>query len=255
MKRYLLRAAAALTLATGMALTSTAPVRAQSVQPVILDLQPGGNQATQTITVNNTRSTPIPVELRVEALVFDAEGTRGTGEDPGDLVVFPAQATIQPGRSQAFRVQYAGNANLDRSRHYYVTVAQLPVDLPGSPDGIQVLYNIQVAVSVQPPGGQPDLAVTDGKIGRNTDGEPVPVITIGNRSTTHGYLSRGRVTIIQRDASGRELIRQTLTGSDIQQGAGYGLIGGNTARSFMLPLKLPSEAGTIEAHFEPESRR
>src|SRR3546814_20986798 len=65
-----------------------------------------------------------PVELRVEGLVFDANGTRGTSQDPGDLVVFPAQAVIQPGQSQVFRVQYVGDAELDKSRHYYVTVAR-----------------------------------------------------------------------------------------------------------------------------------
>src|SRR3546814_3008249 len=94
-----------------------------------------------------------PVELRVEGLVCDANGTRGTSQDPGDLVVFPAQAVIQPGQSQVFRVQYVGDAELDKSRHYYVTVAQLPVQFPQGETGIQVLYNIQVVASVQPRDG------------------------------------------------------------------------------------------------------
>src|SRR3546814_6221143 len=100
-----------------------------------------------------------------------------------------------------------------------------------------------------------DVCSSDLKIGRNADGHAVPIVTVANSSATHGYLSRGRLTIVQRDASGRELIRQTLTGPDIQQGAGYGLIGGNEMRSFTLPLELPAEIGTIEARFEPESRR
>ncbi|HEY9580032.1 MAG TPA: hypothetical protein VIR65_09245 [Rhizorhapis sp.] len=154
-----------------------------------------------------------------------------------------------------FRVQYVGDAELDKSRHYYVTVAQLPVQLPQGETGIQVLYNIQVVASVQPRDGKPDLKITGTKIGRNADGHAVPIVTVANSSATHGYLSRGRLTIVQRDASGRELIRQTLTGPDIQQGAGYGLIGGNEMRSFTLPLELPAEIGTIEARFEPESRR
>src|SRR3546814_9412703 len=82
-----------------------------------------------------------------------------------------------------------------------------------------------------------DVCSSDLKIGRNADGHAVPIVTVANSSATHGYLSRGRLTIVQRDASGRELIRQTLTGPDIQQGAGYGLIGGNEMRSFTLPLE------------------
>src|SRR3546814_16505176 len=100
-----------------------------------------------------------------------------------------------------------------------------------------------------------DVCSSDLKIGRNADGHAVPIVTVANSSATHGYLSRGRLTIVQRDASGRELIRQTLTGPDIQQGAGYGLIGGNEMRSFSLPLALPAEIGTIEASLAPESRR
>ena len=251
----ILRKAAVLAWLAGALLGFGGAAHAQSVQPVILDLQPAGRQATQTLTVSNTRTTAIPVELRVERLVFDANGTRGTGQDPGDLVVFPAQAVIQPGQSQVFRVQYVGDGALDKSRHYYVTVAQLPVQLPEGTTGIQVLYNIQVVASVQPRSGKPDLRVTETNIGRNTEGRAVPVVTIANQSATHGYLSRGRLTIVQRDASGRELIRQTLTGPDIQQGACYGLIGGNEVRSFTLPLLLPAETGSIDARFEPEARR
>src|SRR3546814_10204614 len=62
-------------------LSSTRSVHAQSVQPVILDLQTAGRQSTQTLTVNNTRASAIPVELRVEGLVFDANGTRGRSEE------------------------------------------------------------------------------------------------------------------------------------------------------------------------------
>src|SRR3546814_19096172 len=87
------------------------------------------------------------------------------------------------------------------------------------------------------------------------DGHAVPIVTVANSSATHGYLSRGRLTIVQRDASGRELIRQTLTGPDIQQGAGYGLIGGNEMRRLTLPLELPAEVGAIQTRFEPELPR
>src|SRR3546814_14578789 len=100
-----------------------------------------------------------------------------------------------------------------------------------------------------------DVCSSDLKIGRNADGHAVPIVTVANSSATHGYLSRGRHTIVQRDASGRELIRQTLTGPDIQQGAGYGLIGGNEMRRSTLPLEIPAGIGTITARFQPQSRR
>src|SRR3546814_12757731 len=123
-----------------------------------------------------------------------------------------------------FPVHYVGDAELDKSRHYYVTVAQLPVQLPQGETGIQVLYNIQVVASVQPRDGKPDLKITGTKIGRNADGHAVPIVTVANSSATHGYLSRGRLNIVQRDASGRERIRQTLTGRSEERRVGKGWV-------------------------------
>src|SRR3546814_17198833 len=100
-----------------------------------------------------------------------------------------------------------------------------------------------VVASVQPRDGKPDLKITGTKIGRNADGHAVPIVTVANSSATPGYLSRGRLTIVQRDDSGRELIRQTLTGPALQQRAGYGMIGATEMRSFHLPMELPHDLG------------
>ena len=78
-----------------------------------------------------------------------------------DLAVFPAQAVIEPGRTQTFRVQWAGGP-IDRGKSYYVTVAQAPVTLPAGQSAIQVLYNFQVLVSVAPPQAQANLTVEFG---------------------------------------------------------------------------------------------
>ena len=99
---------------------------AMTVQPVILNLTLSGSGMAQLITVENTFATPLPVELRVQSLDFDQNGIKETGKDPGDLLIFPPQAMIQPGQTQSFRVQYVGDPDLKTSKHYYVTVAQRP---------------------------------------------------------------------------------------------------------------------------------
>ena len=68
------------------------------------------------------------------------------------LQALGVQAMIQPGQTQTFRVQYVGDPDLARSKHYYVTVAQLPVQMPQGQSAIQILYNFQVLVSVSPSG-------------------------------------------------------------------------------------------------------
>lgn len=225
---------------------------AMTVQPVMINLNTTGRGMSQVITVENTFATPLPVELRVQELKVTENGVEQTGVDPGDLLVFPPQALIEPGQTQSFRVQYVGDPDLAASKHYYITVAQLPVQLPEGQSAIQILYNFQVLISVAPAGAKPALTIESATVGRNADGKPVPVITVGNASAAHGYLSNGRLRIVQKDAEGKEIFRRSLSGPEIQQNIGFGLIGANQKRIVQLPVELPSETGSVEATFNAE---
>lgn len=226
---------------------------AMTVQPVVIDLATAGRGMAQVITVENTFATPLPVELAVQELELTSDGVRQTGKDPGDLLVFPPQALIEPGQTQTFRVQYVGDPELAKSKHYYVTVAQLPVQLPEGQSAIQILYNFQVLVSIAPGGAKPRLSVASAEIGRDAAGKPVPVVTVANASGAHGYLSNGSLRVVEKDASGKEVFRRTLSGAEIQQTMGFGLIGGNQSRRITVPVELPQAGGTIEASFSADN--
>lgn len=222
---------------------------AMTVQPVVIDLQTAGRQMSTVVTVENTFATPLPVELSVQELELTPEGVKQTGKDPGDLMVFPPQAIIEPGQTQTFRIQYVGDPALAKSKHYYVTVAQLPVKLPEGQSAIQILYNFQVLVSIAPAGIKPQISVQSATIGKNNAGKPVPILTVNNESTAHGYLANGRLRIVQKDASGKQVFSKTLSGAEIQQSMGFGLIGGGQVRRVSVPVELPSADGTVEASF------
>jgi P pilus assembly chaperone PapD len=222
---------------------------AMTVQPVVIDLQTAGRQMSTVVTVENTFATPLPVELTVQELELTPEGVKQTGKDPGDLMVFPPQAIIEPGQTQTFRIQYVGDPALAKSKHYYVTVAQLPVKLPEGQSAIQILYNFQVLVSIAPAGIKPQISVQSATIGKNSAGKPVPILTVNNESTAHGYLANGRLRIVQKDAGGKPVFSKTLSGAEIQQSMGFGLIGGGQVRRVAVPVELPSAEGTVEASF------
>ena len=226
---------------------------AMTVQPVVIDLQTSGRGMSQVITVENTFATPLPVELTVQELELTADGVRQTGKDPGDLLVFPPQALIEPGQTQTFRVQYVGDPDLAKSKHYYVTVAQLPVKLPEGQSAIQILYNFQVLISIAPAGAKPQMSVTGAEIVKNPAGKPTPVVTVANASGAHGYLSNGTLRIVEKDAAGKEVFRRTLSGAEIQQTMGFGLIGGNQSRRVSVPIELPQEGGSVEASFNADN--
>lgn len=240
----------ALTIISALALPMQ--TMAMTVQPVVIDLQTAGRDMSKIITVENTFASPLPVELTIQELKLTDDGVSLTGKDPGDLLVFPPQALIQPGQTQTFRVQYVGDPALAESKHYYITVAQLPVKLPEGKSAIQILYNFQVLISVAPGGNKPALSVTSAQVGRNAAGKPVPIITVTNDSSAHGYLSNGRLRIVEKDTAGKEVFRKTYSGPEIQQTIGFGLIGSHQTRRISVPVELPTDAGTIEASIAPE---
>lgn len=224
---------------------------AMTVQPVVLNLSPGGRNMTQVLTVTNSFTYPLAVELRIEELTVDASGVRSTGRDPGDLVVFPPTALIKPGQTQTFRVQYVGNPAVGRSKHYYVNVAQLPVNQQQGQSAVQVLYNFQVLASVSPTGVKPAIKVDSAAVEWSGDGKFVPAITFSNASTAHGFLADGKIRILQKDAAGKEIFRREFTAPEVQQAIGYGLMGAGQVRKVTLPLELPSSAGRVEAQYTP----
>ena len=227
-------------------------VRAMTVQPVVIDLQTSGRSMSQIVTVENTFANPLPVELTIQELELTADGVKQTGRDNGDLLVFPPQALIPAGQTQTFRVQYVGDPDLKRSRHYYITVAQLPVKLPQGQSAIQILYNFQVLVSVEPQGLKPAIRVTAASIGHDAKGKPVPLLTVDNTSGAHGYLANGHLRIVEKDTAGKEVFRRTLSGAEIQQTMGFGLIGGNQTRKVTVPVELPQDGGSIDASFSAD---
>lgn len=249
----LLRSFGGAVVAVAIAAAVSVTAYAMVVQPVVIDLTTSGRTMSQVITVENTFDKPLPVEMRIEGLDLTPDGVNATGKDPGELSVFPPQALIQPGQRQSFRVQYVGDPALARSKHYFVTAAQLPVQTNDTQSNVQLLYNFQVLVSVSPDGAKPALSIASAEIGKDAEGNPVPVIAVANASAAHGYLSRGRVRVIQFAPDGKEIFRKEISGPELQQTLGYGLIGGGQTRRTTLPIRLPQPGGRIEAQFTPDS--
>jgi fimbrial chaperone protein len=228
---------------------------AMTVQPVVIDLTTLGQGMSQVVTVENTFANPLPVEIRVEGLDFDANGAKGNGKDDNNLLVFPQQALIQPGQKQAFRVQWVGDPALMRSQHYFVTIAQLPVQLPDSQSAIQILYNFQMLASVAANGKVPALRVLSAQTVAGADNKQTVTMEVENSADTYGYLSQGRLTVVAKDATGKDVLRRTLDASEIQQTIGFGLIGPGQRRRVALPVEVPTEGGRVEVIFTPQRRR
>lgn len=230
------------------------PATALNVQPVILDLLASGRRSAAIVTLQNTFTTNVPVEVSASLIELVDNELRPIEGEVEDLLIFPAQAVVAPGESQAFRVQWVGDQEPDQSRHFYVSVRQLPVQLPENENAIQVLYNFKVLVNVASAQARPELLVNSATI-QTVDGRSRPVIEVRNTGRAYGYVGRARMTITQTADDGRELFRQTYQPDEIQRAMGLGLIPSGKSRTLTVAVDLPSAEGRLSVALEPVETR
>ncbi|WP_295206977.1 fimbria/pilus periplasmic chaperone [uncultured Brevundimonas sp.] len=242
-------------LASAALLVSGLPVAALNVQPVVLDLLTSGRRSSAVVTLQNTFTTTVPVELVARPVELVDGEFRETDQESEDLLIFPATATVEPGQSQAFRVQWVGDPAPTGSRHYYVSVAQLPIQLPENENAIQVLYNFKVLVSVGPNGASPDLKIASAAIETDADGKSRPVIQVSNAGATYGYVGRGRMTITQRAPDGAVVFRESYEPDEIQRRMGLGLIPSGASRRLPINVDLPRADGAVVVDIAPVEGR
>lgn len=138
-----------------------APALAYQVSPMISDLAPSGQAASTVLRIQNDSDKPITIEMVAEKRSFDEAGAEHRTPADDDFVLFPPQAVIAAGATQAIRVQYVGTPSLTHSETYTVTVRQVPVQLPNNGQtGVQFLFNFSTLANIVPAGAKADVRVT-----------------------------------------------------------------------------------------------
>jgi fimbrial chaperone protein len=235
-------------------------LRAMGVQPALLDLGVNARTMSAPLTVSNSFADPLPVELRLQEARFPSDADGQIAYSPTeDLLITPPTAVIAPARSQSFRLLYVGSPALETSRHFVITVAQLPVALPEGVNTVQLLYNFKVIVSIGVPGGKAALEVRTASLRQDPPppanpasatpaSAPAPYIEaiVANTSTSHGYLSDHRLRISQFDDTGKRVFQTTLSEAAVRQQVGLGLIAGGQVRRVRIPVQLPGSTGTVQ---------
>jgi fimbrial chaperone protein len=221
---------------------------AMSVQPLIVDMKAGARGNSARITVTNTFGRAVPVEVTIHPMAMAPTGEISIGGPATrDFLIFPPSAVIQPGRAQAFRLQWLGNQAMEKSANYIVSIAQVPVELGEAQSGIQMVYNFQIMANVAPARGTPLLSIISAQAKKNEKGEGRATITIANSGPTHAYLAGLRLKLMLKNPQGRTLWERNFDGSQLNSLVGYGLIRHENRRTFVIPIDAPAVAidGTL----------
>ncbi|MCU0948886.1 MAG: fimbria/pilus periplasmic chaperone [Porphyrobacter sp.] len=230
-----------LLLAILAAIALTGVVRAYEVTPMRVFLQPDRGQNSATITINNIREEPLPIEIQVFRRVVAANGEQVFEPAEEEFITFPPQVQIPAGQSQAIRIQYVGTLG-EAGEAFVVQVTEVPVNkLEGT--GIQFTYNFGVAVYVQPPRARARLAVSEAMA---ADGALRFKVT--NSGNDYGFLT-GQVLEYRIGAA-----RVTLTPDEVAGVVSNPIVPPGATREFALPLDPSLGAGPAAASGPVEVR-
>ena len=217
---------------------------ATTVSPVVIDLQTSGRAVVANISVTNNGAGPLTMEIvttPLKATTTGFEPVAGANAD-ADLLVTPPSSLIPAGKTQTFRVQWIGDPELSASRHYYVSVNQLPVKMPEGQSAVQIVYNFNVLVSVSSPDQKAQITIVSAAPAM-AGGKPVAAVTVQNSGEAHGYISQHKLKLTETSASGAELLSKTISGSEFQSLVGYGLVASGQTRTVNVPLDKPVPPG------------
>ncbi len=218
----------ALALATAFALAGAAV--AYEVTPMRVFLQPDRGQNSATITINNIRTEPLPVEIQVFRRIVTADGEQVFEPAEEEFITFPPQVQIAAGQSQAIRIQYVGTLG-EAAEAFVVQVTEVPVNkLEGT--GIQFTYNFGVAVYVQPPRARARLAVSEAAATDQT-----LRFKVANSGNDYGFLT-GQALEYRVGAA-----RITLTPDELTTLVSNPIVPPGATREFAVPLDKSLVAG------------
>jgi fimbrial chaperone protein len=147
------------------------------VNPLRVTLVPSLGQTSATLTLANTRDRPLPFEVTAERRLIAEDGTQTFEPAEDDFVIFPPQGRVEPGRSQAMRIQYVGPADVTQTQGYVIRVSEVPVTDPNF-SGVQFAYAFGVAVYVKPQDARDAIQVTSFE--RTPEGLVVQLTNSGN---------------------------------------------------------------------------
>ena len=212
--------------------------KAITVSPLTLELTNAGPQSKATLRVKNDSASPVPIEILVSQIEITKGGALKQKSADGEFLIFPPQATIPPGGSQAFRIQWMSKSDLKASQTYVFSVNQLPVAFEASKSGLQIVLNFSVLVNVAPVGSKPDVSL----VAFELSNQRYPSLLVENRGKRHALLTEGTVTL---EGAGW---KKTYAGADLLQAlGGMGLVQPGQQRQFVFKTPLPSNASSITA--------
>jgi len=218
------------------------PAHAFQVSPLVLEMTSTGGQAQATIRAKNDKSSSIPVEITFNKLTLGVNGEQNLTDASDRFFVFPPQATIAPGASQAFHITWVGDQKLSESETYFINVKELPISLSPGKSGIKITMGYTILAHVIPPRSKDKVALISVDLIQGKKGQKYPRILVGNTGNRFGRVSQGSLTIQSGDW------KKTYFGDELAKAlSSVGVVQPGRQRRFVLKSPIPENITNITA--------
>jgi len=158
---------------------------AQSVEPMVFELEPIGSKSSQSLRIENPNSGPITLEIVPLKIILDEFGNETHESADDDFLIYPPQTIVQADATQLVKVKYIGDPAIENSQAYRISVNQLPVDLKTDSPGVSILTKFLTIANVSPKKSRPNLKVTNIQAEENNRW----LVTVENSGNRFGTLS------------------------------------------------------------------
>jgi fimbrial chaperone protein len=212
--------------------------KAMSVSPPDLEMSTAGAKSRAAITVKNPGLSPLPIQVLTFQMELSEKGEQTLTPSTGDFSIFPSTVLIPPGSTQVIRIQWTGSAKLLQSKHFMLTIGQVPVKMPKTQNGFNVVVGFGVAVSVSPPEAQANLTVRKVDV-VSVQGKRRALVTFHNSGNKHARISDTRLTM-----SGGKW-EHKIEPAMFKSSVGIGLVPAGKSRAIIMPVDIPDNAGPV----------
>ena len=199
----------AATTALWIAMPTKSAAQGYQVQPMLATIAPSGPNARLTMSIKNTGAVPITLEMTPFRATVDGDGAASRVDEAKDVLIYPAQTEVAPGKEQTVQVRYIGDPAIADARMYGVRVSQLPISAPGfvpavgtsgASSDVKVSFNFLSHVIVSPDKAKAVIAVKD--VGRAPNGDLM--LTITNTGPGIAVLNASNFTLT--DTAGKSVV-------------------------------------------------
>jgi len=223
---------------------------AYDLKPLVVELTPSGSGSSGSMTITNTHEVPIAIEISVHKRQQQDDGSDELSPELDDVIINPPQMVMQPGTSQAVRIQWVGDQNPDRELSYRIVTEQLPIRLTKAQRNdrtaeLTMKYRYEAALYVAPRGVRPSAKLESAEVVEQ-NGVSMLAVTIVSDGTSRAILNEPRLVLAGPQG---EVV---VDGESMAAFQGLNVLSGSKRVVFIpAPAGLPSGSisGSLESDF------